>query len=636
MASEIGDVAVRVGADITDLKAGMSRASDSVGSFGSKSTRHLRKTAATLAKVGTAAAAAGAALTIHLVNNARQAIDAQAKMAQQLDTTSASLATLQRAGELSGVEMKTITTASRTLAVRIGEAQQGLASAKDAFDAMGLSAAKLAELPLDERISAVNNALQNNVDASQRAAYAADLFGTRAATAMKMLDDGTLATARREAELFGLALSDVDAAKVEQANDAMSTIGSAVDGLAQQFTVQLAPILKAVGEQFVKTAEEAGGMGNIVSEAFESIVGVAGFVMDAVEGVKRAFSLAADGIIIYINKILEVASAGIVKMMGLADAVPGIDMSESIASVQGFSDTAAGVVAAAQENIKATLAEPMPSEGLKKFVQEAQAAGQAAADAAVKAREAVGGEGVANMDDARTPAEKEAIEKRLEAIREANMTELELLSEKYALEVEAVRAGLAEKQIAQDEAYQLSLGAADRYAQAKLKLEQDAAKKEEGIARKKEEAKKAILSQAFGGLTALMNSESRKMFEIGKAAAISQSIVSTYTGMTKALELGWPLGPVAAGAIALNGFAQVAKIRKQSFGGGAGSATGSTTGQINAANTPVGGQAVGGGQGGGGVMYVRGLDAGQLISKEQLVTMLNDAERDGYKLRVAS
>jgi hypothetical protein len=89
-------------------------------------------------------------------------------------------------------------------------------------------------------------------------------------------------------------------------------------------------------------------------------------------------------------------------------------------------------------------------------------------------------------------------------------------------------------------------------------------------------------------MSSLMNTESRKMFEIGKAAAIANATISTLTGASKALELGWPLGPIAATAIAANGFAKVAAIKSQSFGGGGGSG-----GASNTASATAGGQGVG-------------------------------------------
>lgn len=631
MANEVASLAVRIGADISGLRQGAKQASGILSDIGGRA----RAGASDLAKYGAAAAAAGVAVATALVNNARQAIDAQAKMAQQLDTTSASLATLKRAGELSGVEMNTITSAARTLSVRMGEAQQGLASAKDAFDKLGISAESLSSLPLDQRIRAINEAMIANVDVSERAAVAADLFGTRAATAMKMLSSGTLDQARKEAELFGLALSDVDAAKVEMANDALSTIGNAFNGIVQQFTVQLAPILKAIGDLFLSTAEDAGGMQSGVERAFSFIVDGAAFVMNAVDGIKRVFRIVADGVIASWSFMVGQITGRFASLIETIDAgakMLGIDtFSGAAKSVRQFSDEAKAVASQAFDNINETLMQPLSGDTFKQFVADAQAAGEAAAEAAVKARESVN---VVPMDSGRTDKEIADINKRLEAIRQANLTELEMIQEKFIAENEAIRLGLEERQITQEQAHELSLGASQRFSEAKLAIDQQRADEELRIEKQKEDAKRQILSQAFGGLTALMNSESRKMFEIGKAASISQAVVSTYTGMAKALELGWPLGPIAAGAIALNGFAQVANIRKQTFGGGGGASAGesSNTTQVNAANTPVAQQQ----QETSRNVYVRGVDPGQMFSGQQLIDIINEAQKDGAVIRVAS
>jgi len=97
------------------------------------------------------------------------------------------------------------------------------------------------------------------------------------------------------------------------------------------------------------------------------------------------------------------------------------------------------------------------------------------------------------------------------------------------------------------------------------------------------QSRQATTAQILGNLTVLMNSENRKQFEIGKAAGIANSVISTYTGMSKALELGWPLGPIAAAAIAVKGFAQVQSIRSQTFGGGGAGGTAAAGGATLAA-----------------------------------------------------
>lgn len=68
-------------------------------------------------------------------------------------------------------------------------------------------------------------------------------------------------------------------------------------------------------------------------------------------------------------------------------------------------------------------------------------------------------------------------------------------------------------------------------------------------------------------LTAEGAKHSRKQFELNKAAGIANAIVSTYTGASKALELGPYIGPIMAGLIIANGLAKVNTIRNQQFGG---------------------------------------------------------------------
>lgn len=543
MATEAASLAVKITADISGLISGTNKAGSSLRRFGSK----VRSGATDFAKYGAAATAAGAAIATALVRRSMSAIDAQAKLAQQLRTTSSSLATLTRAGELAGVEMRKIETAGRTLDVALGKAAQGEKTYAEALGKLGLSAEYLASLPLDQRINEINQALAQNVTEAERAAVAADLFGARNASAIQQLNPQVLAEAARQAELFGRALSDVDAAKVEMANDSLSTIRNAFDGFVEQFTVQLAPILKAVGDQFLKAAEEAGGMGNIAKDAFNLLIKGAGFAMDAVEGLKRVFSVAADTLIATFSKAIGFVITGmdtillgwqkIAELMGADFAAGGIQ------SIRDFGAQSEQIAAEALANIQETLNAPMPSAGLQQFAADAIAAGEAAAQAAVAARESVGP--AATM---MTPEEREA--------------EIDALID---------------------------------HAHRKLEIEREAEEERTRLAKLEADNRKTVTGKILGQTTALMNSENRKMFEIGKAAAYSQALINTAQGISEAWKLGPILGPPMAALVALNGFAQVKNIKKQQFGGGgaasgggaAGGAAGSNTQNINAGNQPV-------------------------------------------------
>ncbi|QYW02125.1 tape measure protein [Stenotrophomonas phage Sonora] len=75
---------------------------------------------------------------------------------------------------------------------------------------------------------------------------------------------------------------------------------------------------------------------------------------------------------------------------------------------------------------------------------------------------------------------------------------------------------------------------------------------------------------ALGATAQLMQTNSKKAFEAGRAAAIGQAIVNTYTAATAAYQsaaaipyVGWLLGPAAAAGAIAAGMAQVSAIRSQ-------------------------------------------------------------------------
>jgi phage-related minor tail protein len=80
----------------------------------------------------------------------------------------------------------------------------------------------------------------------------------------------------------------------------------------------------------------------------------------------------------------------------------------------------------------------------------------------------------------------------------------------------------------------------------------------------------------FGVLSQLQNSHSKEAQRIGKAAAITQAIINTYEGATKALAQGGIYGGIMAAAVIATGLAQVQNIRSQ----GKGFMTGGYTGNM--------------------------------------------------------
>ncbi len=647
------DLAVRIGADISGLTKGLGEASKGLDGLGAKA----RAGAGSFATIGAAATAAGAAMVAGLVAKGMQAIDAQADLAAQLKTTSASIAVLNRAADLSGASMAQVETAGKRLAVVMGQADQGNKAAKETFDRLGLSARDLQAIPLDDRIGAINKAMAENIPVTQQAAVAAQLFGKEAGLAISQISGDALAQARKEAELFGLAISEADAAKVQQAADEFGKVGMAVDGVIQQLTVNLAPAITAVMRMFTETAEEAGGVGTAVASASNTGIKAFGFLLDVIEGVRRAFSLAADAAIVafaWVTKQVFLVGEAVINgpimainaLIAVMNKLPGIDI-EPVAltslgeTIREQITLADGIITEATAHMRETLERPMPSGVFAQYVEEAKLAAEEAAKVSTAL---TGGGGGGETDEEKKlreareralAAESQYIADRLEAVREGNLSELQILEDKQAQEIEAINAGWEQKLLTDESWNVLMAETKARHEDEMTALEQKAADARAKIAEAEAANKQRIMASALSGLTTLMNSENRKMFEIGKAAAIAQSIISTYTGMTKALELGWPMGPIAAAAIGAAGFANVASIRSQSFGGGGSTATGSNTTAVNAASTPT---ASSGDAPAGGTLTVQGLSASSLFTGDAvagLAEQLLDYQRRGGSVVLA-
>lgn len=435
MAANLGTLTL----DLVTKIGGFTGPLDKAGRHAKKISKEIAgygKAIGTALGAGAIAAAAGLAV---IIKRQRELIDTQAKAAQMLDTTYTSLSNLARAGELGGVAMQKIEAASRQLNINLGRAIQGTDAQVEAFDRLGLSAQEIFDLPLDQRISTINQALRDNVQASERAAVAADIFGAKNAKAIQQLDPATIAEAARQVEIFGLNLSDVDAAKVEIANDAMSTFGLLIDGVEKQLTVELAPALYAVGQAFLDAAGEAGGLGAVVR--------------NTVRGILEGFALIADG----------------ADILSRATAAPRA----AIKTIFSGFDTE--VIRGEIEKLKGTFTEPLDGRKLLTFYDDAQKAAEDAAKATVEGRKQARESGRAFVDteDKKSKAAKrtqDAIEGQIEALQiQAAVLGLTTKQETlYKLALEGANA----EQLKQAD---IALSAVDAFEELKKAKEEDAA-----------------------------------------------------------------------------------------------------------------------------------------------------------------
>jgi hypothetical protein len=246
------------------LSSEMELANARLGSF-------ARKAGIALAAVTAAAAAAGVAM----VRSGLDVIGAQADMAASLRTTVESLQVLTWAGELAGVSMGEIEQATKKLTTRLSEATSGSGSAVGALQRLNLTAAELQALPLDQRIVAIQEALNQFVPEAERAAVASDLFGDRAALAFLRIDSATLREAAQDVQDFGVAVSAADAAQIERTGDAIAKLSLIWLGLTNRLTAAVAPALETVANALADMARGTGPIGGAITMVFDNLARLA-------------------------------------------------------------------------------------------------------------------------------------------------------------------------------------------------------------------------------------------------------------------------------------------------------------------------------------------------------------------------
>lgn len=154
--------------------------------------------------------------------------------------------------------------------------------------------------------------------------------------------------------------------------------------------------------------------------------------------------------------------------------------------------------------------------------------------------------------------------KQLDKIRKASTSRLDI-----------ARNELFERQLILDEARMTEQISEEEHQQLMTSIHKEYAEQRAAVNEKEQQARVGALSSMFGNLSSLMNSENKKHFEIGKKAAIAQTVIETYSAAQKAYSslagipiVGPALGIAAAAAAITAGGVRVQAIQSTQFGGG--------------------------------------------------------------------
>ena len=180
---------------------------------------------------------------VGLVKGAIDSADSFGKMADQTGIAANTLQAYVNAGKLAGVSQETIDKGLRRLAQSMREADQGVATYSDSFDALGISVRatdgtfKTSEQVLGE----VADKFATMENGATKAALAMEIFGRSGASLINLLNGGAASLTE-----FNYAVSNEFAQNAEFFNDQIAVLAIRFDGFRKQLTDALLPALNTI------------------------------------------------------------------------------------------------------------------------------------------------------------------------------------------------------------------------------------------------------------------------------------------------------------------------------------------------------------------------------------------------------
>lgn len=261
-----------VGLDIdinSNSIATATRRSDALIRSTDKLTSGLRGLGAGVAVAGAAITAAAGGLLVMTQRIADQA-DEIAKHSTRIGVTIESYQELSHAMELSGGNIGEASAALRRLSGNMLDASQGVSTAVDAFDGIGVSAltATGGLRSVDDVLADIADEFAQMEDGSEKTARAMELFGRSGATLIPLLNQGSagIAEMRQEARDLGLVISTETAHAAEALNDDLTRLKGVATGFANAIASQLIPQLRVVVGSIEDASRSATGLQDAVAD----------------------------------------------------------------------------------------------------------------------------------------------------------------------------------------------------------------------------------------------------------------------------------------------------------------------------------------------------------------------------------
>ena len=205
---------------------------------------------------GFAAAFTGGAILTALSATADR-IDNITKAARKLGATTAEMQALGAAADMAGVDFGGLVSAGTRTTVAMAKAERAGKGAEGVYKLLGTTAGALLKMPIGERFAFIADKLKSLGATSDDLLPILAQLGDRQGALVALFEGGgdQIRFAADMMERFGGTITDLQASKVEEMNDAFTSIGYAIQAVGTQLVAAFAPFL---GPIFTAIAEGIG------------------------------------------------------------------------------------------------------------------------------------------------------------------------------------------------------------------------------------------------------------------------------------------------------------------------------------------------------------------------------------------
>lgn len=300
--ASIGNLSAKLVLDTTQFSSGASRAARDLGGLDDRFSAFSVGIGRVSGALTSLAATFGIVLSVRAfasaISDTMQNIDDLAKASDRLGVATEELAGLRHGAELAGVSADKLDTSMERFL-------RTLSTGSKAFEMLNLSAEELRTMDTADALGLVADRLNRVGNNADRVRIAMELFGRGGAEMINFLAEGSegISAAVAEAERLGIAINRVDAGRIEAANDAMTRMEAAWEGVKTEIAIGVADPMLAVLDTTTEIVSAARELGSVFGDIGASVRGI-NFGM---------------------NKMMSGIAQGYAGLYGVLDALPGFE-----------------------------------------------------------------------------------------------------------------------------------------------------------------------------------------------------------------------------------------------------------------------------------------------------------------------